>query len=123
MARRRSFLVVSLAAGPLLLALGCATSDSNDVGMGEGNLTPESAKNLEEQRNLCIDRVKENGSQRKTDLAAGVVRWKCGDVKGVNNKAPNPSGKPEGAACTFATARDCKSLRCQVAKPDDTSGK
>jgi hypothetical protein len=64
--------------------VGCASSDeSTDV--GEGNLTPKNPANTADQRALCQSRVAENGAFRNQDLDVGVVRWKCGDVKGVNS--------------------------------------
>jgi hypothetical protein len=60
------------------------TSSSDGVDVGEGNLTPAAPKNTDDQRKLCTDRVKENGAFRNADLSVGVIRWKCGDVRGVN---------------------------------------
>src|SRR5690349_17420753 len=56
--------------------VGCAAS-GEDTDVGEGFLNPDDPKTLDDQRNLCDDRVKENGASRTSDIAAGVIRWKC----------------------------------------------
>lgn len=65
-----------------LLAVGCASTDGSSG--AEADLVPSSPSTLEEQRALCVDRVKENGAFRDRDVSLGLVRWKCGDVTGVN---------------------------------------
>src|SRR5262245_37614929 len=96
---RRVGVTVSMTLVGLLAATGCSSSGGN-LDVAEGHLTPDDVQSLDEQRQLCSLRVKENGASRRTDLDVGVVRWKCGDVQGVNNSPPNPKGKADGTACT-----------------------
>jgi hypothetical protein len=82
MFRRSLALVLSLSA-VAVLAVGCGASDE-DTETGEGMLTPRDPRTIADQRKLCELRVAENSSQRQKDLDTGVVRWQCGDVKGVD---------------------------------------
>lgn len=87
--------------------VGCASSD-DDVDSAEGNLTPQNPRTLEEQRTLCDKRVKENGAFRNQDVGVGVVRWKCGDVKGVNSTdGRNDFGQEY---CEFHAVQEGKSV-------------
>src|SRR5262245_16264053 len=95
---RRAWVTVSAALLGWLVATGCSSSDDN-VAVPEGHLKPDNVQNLDEQRQRCSLRVKENGASRRTDIDIGVVRWKCGDVQGVNNSPPNPKGKADGTPC------------------------
>jgi hypothetical protein len=127
MACRSFALVISLAAVGSILAAGCATEE--DIDETDGYLKPRSINTLVDQRKVCVDRTKENGAQRDKDLAAGVVRWKCGDVKGVTapdlgqeycefhalqdgkvvDKAAKSSIKPAKVECVFTGVyRDVK---------------
>jgi hypothetical protein len=111
-------LIVSGFAGSLVLA-GCAAS-GNDVAGDEGYLTPVNPKTVDDQRKVCVDRIKENGAFRTKDIDIGVVRWKCGDVQGVTGHdlgqeycefhavqdgkvVDKPSGgmKPDNVECVF----------------------
>jgi len=83
MLRHPLALVLSLV-GVSVVAVGCAAPDQTPLMDDEGFLKPATPKSVEEQRALCEVRVAENSSQRQKDLATGVVRWQCGDVKGVD---------------------------------------
>jgi hypothetical protein len=84
MKSRRIGTLFSLAVGSLIV-VGCASS-GEDTASGDGALTPANPATLDDQRALCDKREKENGAFRNSDLATGVVRWKCGDVQGVTKQ-------------------------------------
>lgn len=81
---RRKVSVFGIAAFGLAAFAGGGCSSLGEGASGEQDLTPAMPETIEEQRALCVDRVKENGAFRQRDLELGVVRWKCGDVTGVN---------------------------------------
>ena len=80
------FVLVGMVGG-VFAVTGCSSPEDASLDVGEGNLVDiERPTTVDQQRAFCVDRVRENGALRDADLGVGVVRWKCGDVKGVSGE-------------------------------------
>jgi hypothetical protein len=61
---------------------GCSTEEPT-LEEAEGNLTPQNPASVFDQAETCNAIFEDKKAFREPDLKDGLLRWKCGDVKGV----------------------------------------
>jgi hypothetical protein len=80
---RRSVAFLSAILVSALASVGCSSSSGDDTGVDEGHLTPDNPATVFDQAETCNVLFEDKKAFRDPDLADGLLRWKCGDVKGV----------------------------------------
>jgi hypothetical protein len=80
---RLSVTILSTIFGGALLSAGCSSASDPSIDGQEGNLTPDNAATVFDQATVCNEHLEDRKAFRDADIKDGVLRWKCGDVKGV----------------------------------------
>jgi hypothetical protein len=105
--------------GVMASIVGCS-SGPDDEGVAEGAATPAEASTLFDQVRVCDGHVRFKAGVRVADLEAGVVRWKCGDVAGVDLSDGNNDFGQE--YCEYHALLDGKNIDLQD-RPDNSATK